>query len=295
MDLQLQDLTKRFKHAECDVIAVQEVIGASQSLALETLGKLANAWEKALGEKILYFVGDTADEFIRSGFLVRSSVGKVAAVKNYLSEPVPTVQRLGPVLYFPRAPMALVLDTPGLNPRRRFWILNMHQKSPVRGYKDGSGTNFELLRTEMAKGLRNIVEREEKNEKADTVFVVTGDRNSENTSASAAVLLGKMELADFTKAGGCLIRKDGSPQCKSTPKRNPEYVGLFELRQELFPEEYPGGTFKYKKHQKSIDEVSIPKRHLKLVTRENGKLSIGLEGEYFHGSDHRLVWAEFRF
>ena len=295
-ETQLEDLTKRFMRAECDVIAVQEVVGSSESLALESLGVLAKAWERSLGEKILFYVGgDSIDEHIRSGFLVRSSVGKVAAIKTYPSEPVPSVQRLGPVLYFPRAPMALVLDTPGLKPRKRFWILNIHQKSPVFGYKDGSGTDFELLRTEMAEALRNIVEREEKQEKQDTVFIVTGDRNSEGSSASAAVLWGKMELSDFERAGGCQIKKDGSPQCKTERKREPDYVGLFARRHELFPDKYPGGTYMYKKRQRSLDEISIKQKDLRLVTRENGKLSIGLEGEYFRGSDHRLVWAEFRF
>ena len=105
---QLAYLTKRILRAECDIVAVQEVIGGTESEAATTLSRIAHSWEAAGAEKILSYVGTTKDKFIRNGFLVRSSVGRVVTVKSFLDAPVPSLSPLGPVLFFQRAPMALV-------------------------------------------------------------------------------------------------------------------------------------------------------------------------------------------
>jgi len=292
---QLAYLTKRILRAECDIVAVQEVIGGTESEAATTLSRIAHSWEAAGAEKILSYVGTTKDKFIRNGFLVRSSVGRVVTVKSFLDAPVPSLSPLGPVLFFQRAPMALVLETPATKPNRRFWIMNMHQKSRSRGFEDGSGTHYELLRLEMAKGVRDIIEQEEQKEPDGTIFVITGDRNSDENDASVDVLLGRRELADFSKSGGCKIRKDDRAQCKNESPRPAEFVGLFQHRREKFPGEYPGGTYSFKNRQTALDEFAIREKNLPLVTRPNGKLSIGLEGQFFRGSDHKLIWAEFHF
>ena len=78
--------------------------------------------------------------------------------------------------------------------------------------------------------------------------------------------------------------------CNNT--RSPSLVGLFGLRLERFPGKFPEGSHMYRGKEALLDEAFMPAEDLGLVTRSDNTLSIGYQGEYFKGSDHKLLYLE---
>lgn len=281
-------LVRRFLDAECDVVAVQEVVGSSRSEAQCTLEEIATAWSRAIDRPVRAIVGESRDEYIRNGFLLAEGRARLLETKSYLDAPLPRLQPLGPVGRFLRPPLALVLELPN---GQRVMPMNIHFKSKSRGYLDPSGTNYENVRMEMAEGVRAILAEEERRRPAGTLFVVLGDRNSDLSSAASAVLSGSRTLEDFRR-GDCSVSDDLTPQCSGSALRPARLVGLFEARSREFPGEYPRGSYRYKGREELLDEIFVPAPDLARAKRPNGRYAIGLEGQFYKGSDHKLVWLE---
>jgi hypothetical protein len=291
---QKEDLVSRFEKARCDVVAVQEVFGMSPGQARQNLRELAAAWSRRIDQPVRAEVGESSDKYIRNGFLIRERAGTVVESRSFAGEHLPRLQPLGPIGTFLRAPLLLVFDANlGAGRRQRYWILNLHFKSKSFAFKDPTGSEFENIRMEMAEGVRNIVDRELRTQPPSTVAVVTGDRNNDLQSATAEILEGRRRLDDFV-SGRCRLTADEQPDCGAAPPRTAELVGLFEQRRQRFPGRYRGGSYAYHSRQELLDEIYLRKQDLEHVELPGRQLNIAIEGEFFRGSDHKLVWAEFR-
>ena len=169
----------------------------------------------------------------------------------------------------------------------------MHLKSKHKGWKDPSNTEFEISRMEMAEALREIVKKEQQRLGEKVIFVVLGDRNSTPETASAKILSGELRLKDFLKKR-CRLDKKNELECKNTPKHQRVLLPLFETRKKRNPRDYKGGSYRYKRKMTLIDEILIEPEDISLLTRPSGSLAIGFEGDFYRGSDHRLLWAQFQ-
>lgn len=286
-------LISRFLRARCDVVALQEVVGASKREAARTAELLANALSYRSGRKFRVYVGDSYDQFIRNGYLVAEDLGQVE-IENFSDEPLPRLQPLGPIGRFIRSPLALKLTLSSKESAapKKLFILNIHFKSKSRADKDPTGTAFETVRMEMAEAVRTLIAKKKKEATTDTIFVALGDRNADSESATAEIMSGERLLDDFGKNGSCQLDTDNNPEC-TTGERRPELMGLFWLRRERYPEEYRGGTYLYKRQEEILDEIYVLPEDLEFLKRPSGRFAIGIDGEYYKGSDHKLVWAEF--
>ena len=288
-------LVTRMLNAKCDVVAAQEVAGRDAEEAGRTLAELATELSERSGRNFSHYVGDANDRFIRNGFLIATDVGRVVRIQNYGSEYLPRLGKLGPSGRYIRSPIGVQLEVPkreGGKPRQ-FFILNIHSKSKARDSKDASGTKFELLRMEMAEGFREILARERRALPRDAVVVMVGDRNSDVGSASARILEGNLRLEDFRAGGGCRLDSRLEAECRGASARSPQLVGLFAHRRER--DRSHSGSIVFRGREELIDEIAIPPEQLPLVTDENGRLAIGFEGQFYKGSDHKLLHAAFDF
>ena len=288
-------LIARFLNVQCDVIAAQEVAGRNREEASATLGELAKSLSQRSGRKFVHYVGDADDRFIRNGFIVARDAGRVLAVKNYGSEYLPRLQQLGPSGHFIRAPIGLQLEVLRREggAARQFFILNIHAKSKTRDSKDPSGTKFELVRMEMAEGARQILQRERQQLPKDAVVAIVGDRNSDVGSASARILEGDLRLEDFRAGGGCRLEQNLEADCRDQEARKPPLLGLFAYRREQ--DRSHTGSIVFRGREELIDEIAIAPEQLPLVTGPTGRLAIGFEGQFYKGSDHKLLHATFDF
>jgi len=285
-------LAARFEEAKCDVVALQEVIGKNDSQALANTLTLASAWQKLNGEHIEPVIGVTHEGVIRNGFLVRTSAAKVIARDSAFREPLPSIQPLGPTARFLRGPLGILLETKRGRPQQ-VYLLNFHLKSRARGFRDPSGTEYELLRMEMASAIRTMVVRAS-NENPNIAYVVLGDRNSDRGSGAASILSGEHTLEDFRLNGGCRLDKEEAAVCETVEARSPELIGLLETSSKGRMRG-AGATFAFRGKEQQLDEIYVRPGRVASAQDPQGRFRIGLTGDYVRGSDHKLLWSEFRF
>ena len=281
----IKHLVKRIVDAGCDVVAVQEVGGANKKAALRTLRGLGGAISEATGRSFQAFVGDTMDERIRNGFLVSKEAGLVVSSKSFAKGNVPKLTPWGPSRYYARGPYLIHLRVPGQGKSvtRDVLLLSIHLKSKANSWKDPTQTSFETLRMEMAEGVRQLAEKELRRVGEESVFVVLGDRNSEEHSASTDVLSGRRELSDFRRWGTCRLDQSLKAEC-SKESRKTGFVPLLELTG-VKSYRYRGEMFLY-------DEIFVSEDdRWMFIAPKTGLPQVGTEGVFSRGSDHKLIWA----
>lgn len=295
---QLEFLVQRMKDARCDIVAVQELYGGDKAEAEKNAATLARALSDATNREFRAFAGESEDVAIRNGFLVASDLGTVVEVKSYDDEPLLRLKSYGPVGKFQRPPIGLFLRLPGQAGERdtpiSVFVLNFHFKSRSFGFKDIFHTDFETLRMEMAETTRRIFEREAQWVGKNGIAVMLGDRNNEIGSATAEILSGVKRLEDFQRQGACELDEALRPRCNIPISRPRAIVPLLELRAERGE---AVASYRYRGKEEVIDEILVPEHQLPLLERGDGRrargLRVGVEGDFFRGSDHRLTWAEF--
>lgn len=294
---QLEYLVTRMKRAQCDIVALQELVGPSKDESQTIANQIAGALSKRVGAPYSAIVASSNDRVLRNGMLYRADALKVEKILELHREPLPRLQyQRGPAGHYSRGPLAVLFsvtaDTPE-RPQRYVMPVTMHFKSKSRGYKDPTGTEYEILRMQMAEGLRSSIQMHLREMPAGTIPLLLGDRNSEHDSATAAVLEGALTLESF-RQGSCRVGKSARANCddsvRPVERVQRPFVGLFSLRRN--EQQSNEGTHRYRGKATLIDEILVRPGDLGLLRRTNGSLAIGLEGEFFKGSDHKLLWAE---
>ena len=286
MQEQLNYLVDRMLTANCSIVALQEIAQDSPG----ALGQLAQELSKRTGRKYEYLIGKSMDKYITNGYLVASDLGKVKSFKSYWNKSLPRLYPYGPSRGFLRGPAELNIELYEpfrFSNKKNLNIINIHFKSKRDGWKDPAKMNFEVERVESAEAVRQIALNQSAK---DTMLIVIGDRNNGKDTASDEVLEGRVELADLSEGGACQLTKNEVALCRNT--RNPALLGLFGLRLERYPDKFPKGSHKYRGKEHLLDEAFIRPQDLGLVTRNDKSLSIGYVGEYFKGSDHKLLFLE---
>lgn len=289
---QLNYLTGRMRRANCDVIAVQEVVGESKAEAAGLLQAFAQSLSQRTQRSFVSIVGDGRDKFIRNGFLVDHKLFKIIEVVSYGDKALPRYRALAPPNFFERAPLGIRIQlTKETAASTQLFLINNHFKSKAFSHKDPTGLSFELIRMQEAEAVRRIIEQELSPDQQRAVLIVLGDRNSGIDSASTAIIEGEYLLKDFMSES-CKVEKEGTPNCKHDPSAQPLLVGLFGYRQQQFPGQFRGGSYRYRGREEYLDEIFLRSAEINRVLDAKRRVRIGTEGDYFRGSDHKLVWAD---
>jgi endonuclease/exonuclease/phosphatase family metal-dependent hydrolase len=289
---QLGYLTGRIRKAKCDIVAVQEVVGETKLKAAENLEQVARALSERTHRSFISIVGDGRDKFIRNGYLIDQGLLNVVEVASYSDLPLPRYRKLAPPNFFERAPLGVRVEIKNsADGPKQLFLINNHFKSKAFGHKDVTGLNFELIRMQQAEAVRNLIETGLSPEQQRALLVVLGDRNSGIDSASTAIIKGEYLLQDFMSEN-CRVEQSGEPKCKTKGAEASTLTGLFGFREQQFPGVYRGGSYRYKGREEYLDEIFLRSSDIKRVLDKVGKVRIGTEGDYFRGSDHKLVWAD---
>lgn len=280
-------LVERFVTTRCDIIAAQEIFGETTEIARQNFLELRDALNAASTKQFEIILGRTRDRRIRNGYLVRTNLGSIDEVKDFYRYSLPTLQTLGPVRYFPRAPLRLKLTAKNHDGKSKtFFIYAIHFKSQADAWRDPTQTRFEVTRLEMAAAMREIVTADTR-EHPHSTPIILGDRNSDRVTGSAQVLEGKLSLRDFEK--DCQLTKDLTPRCATSPRAG-DWTALIN---EYFAKKGANdGTFRFKKRMEVLDDIVVRTRDLPTFTSNQGNLAVGATGEIGVGSDHKLVYAD---
>lgn len=296
---QKRDLISRMQEARCDLIAVQEVTGRDERQAQRIVDDLAKTLTMVTGKKFIGLLGESRNDRIRNGFLLSDRAGSVLSSRSFFRRSLPALETRGPAQSFMRGPLALLLEVKpatGALPLRLI-VINLHFKSSYNGWKDPSGTNYETTRMEMAEAVREGAREMVRGYDKRVPIIILGDRNASEFSATSAILSGERRLEDFRIPGRCKLDQENEPECGKLPRRERQFIPLFatKYRENKGWFSQTEGSFRYRNKDEFIDEILIDPADLEMVKRGDGELNIGLVGEFYRGSDHKLLWAELNW
>lgn len=292
-------LTKRFQAVDCDVIAVQELLGSYEDKSKAVLNEIGKALKYRTNLEYDSYVGPSNDKAARLGFLVKKSRIEYDGLTSFVNVELPKISEELDARKFARGPLELRLRVTGKGDAvaRKFIIVNFHFKSRAFNSADGSDLSWETYRMEMAEALRRIVTRRHPETlKGDgSVLVLLGDRNSHFDSASAKLLTGELVLPRFQGEAACRLNKRGIPLCQPGAAIPPAFVSVLTTDPQTFR---TPGTYRYEDTFSWIDDILVPVANLPFLYAE-----AGVEGDYDSGtlnlyeeaSDHALVYARFNW
>jgi hypothetical protein len=290
---QLELLVQRMLEARCDIIAVQEIYGEGPAQAHRSLQRLHAALVTASGRHFTSVLGSSINDVLQNGFLVADDSAIVRRSESLHEMYLPKLSPLGPPQRFLRGPLAVWLDISAKHGStfHSALLVDIHFKSKTTGWKDPSGLQFEPLRMEMAEQVRNFTEQQRAKLGSDVFVMILGDKNAEEQSASTRLLSGELQLVDFQTAR-CRVLADLEPKCSTDPQRPAQFVALFAARLRLDSRLAKQGSFLYRGHASLIDDMFVPVSQLQSSGTEAANSKLGFVGQFYRGSDHKLLWAE---
>ena len=291
-------LIKRFVDASCDLIAVQEVLGKSESDANAALERLAVLLRGKTGRIFRPIVGTSGDPLSRVGFLVAMDRGELVNSLSYSRVELPKFADKDRPRFFGRGPLEIqvVVKGRGESAPKTVTLVNMHFKSKGGKDRDPAELDWETYRIQMAEALRRILEQRHSNAFAqrDNILVVLGDRNSHWDAASAKVLEGTLTL-DMFRDTTCRLSKRGVALCKDSESRPQR---LFSVLTSDPQTKVRQGSYHYKSEFSWLDDILLPAESLSY-----GWDTFDSEGDYASGviyepkaaSDHALVYLKLNW
>ena len=301
-DLSRKDdaLGTRFARANCDVIAVQELLGKTKESAEAGAAQLARVAQKYTGRLFEARVGETNDMVSREAYLVARDRAEIVSTLSYARVELPKIaeDKQKPRL-FSRGPLEVQLRVKGIEESREriVTLVNLHFKSKAGSSKDPTQLEWETYRMEQAEALRRIVEDRHANafESAVSPLIVLGDRNADSQLASAKILTGNLDLSAFQGNAACRLGKQGTPLCQAGVAK-PQI--LFSVLTSDPQTKLLSGTFSYKNEFSWIDDILMPAANLPLAWENPGVAGDFMSGVIYKpsaASDHALVWASLNW
>ncbi|NMC63415.1 MAG: hypothetical protein GYA55_09650 [SAR324 cluster bacterium] len=289
-------IVERIKKAQCDVIALQEILGKNQREAEDSVNNLAAVISRAVGQSYEGLVGETNDDFIRVGFIYSRSRLEVEEAASYKDDELPKLLPIQRPHLFLRLPLELKAKLRLRNGSALpISLVTFHFKSKSGGTKDPTGYMWETIRMESAEKLRELVLK--RNEKAfktgGPILVLLGDRNSDETQASSEILEGNLRLSSFQGINPeCQLSKKAKPLCRDAITDH-QQVFYSVLTRDPDTGALPG-THTYRKQTSWLDDILMPQASLPYALEDATK-----EGDYDSGvvldppeaSDHALVFV----
>ncbi|MEY4667985.1 MAG: Endonuclease/Exonuclease/phosphatase family [Pseudomonadota bacterium] len=292
-------LVERFDAVNCDVIALQEVMGEKEADAKTALDELAVALGKKDNRVFSSRVAPPGEGGMTLGFLVANDRASILNATSYAKVELPKLAEKQRPRLFLRTPMELQISVPSRNDQelKTISLVNLHFKSKRGAASDPTGLEWETYRMEMAEALRRIIDHRHKQAFAssDSLLLVMGDRNGNYDVASARILEGSLVLQQFRTDGACRLSKRGVPICKTGTNLPQRLFSVFARNERVHS--LPG-TFSFEGEYSWLDDILMPAESLPFAWK-----SAYSEGEYDSGvvyapksaSDHALVYVKLNW
>jgi hypothetical protein len=286
-------LARRFASAQCDVVAVQELVGRNQDSLLEALKTLSAKTRELTNRVFEYRAGPMAEGGMALGYLVAKDRAEVLNVVSYSKVELPKLSPKQKPRLFSRSPLEiqLLVASKESGVKKTVTLVNFHFKSKRAGSGDPAGLEWETYRMEMSEALRRIVERRLSQTFAsgESILVLLGDRNSNFDVASARILEGTLTLQSFQDTAPCRLSKRGAPICRSG-ESHPQR--LFSVLTENPRTKSLPGTYEYKGEYSWLDDILMPAESLPFAWFEVASEAI-YDSSVTYGSpeasDHAMV------
>jgi len=295
----IEALVARFTKAKCDIIALQEVMGATEAEAKAGLEELAVQLKKVTNRLYVSRVSPPVQGGWSLGYLVAQDRVTILNTFAYEKVELPKLGEKQRPRLFLRTPMELQVSVSARDSRelKTISLVNFHFKSKRGGAADPTGLEWETYRMEMAEALRRIVDARHKQAFAsgDSLLLVLGDRNGNYDVASARILEGSLVLASFRKDGGCRLSKRGAPLCKADISLPQRLFSVFARNERVHS--IPG-TFSYQGEYSWLDDILMPAESLPTAWKtaaSEGRYDSGVVYNPKEASDHAMVYVNLNW
>lgn len=290
-------LIERFADQQCDIIAVQEVLGSEKISAEKALLRLATLLQIKTNRFFEVRVGPSNDKWLQNGFLVAMDRATIVNKVSYFKVELPRLIADQKPRMFSRGPLELQVQVKGKDDSipRTLTLVNFHFKSK-RG-EDPALVEWETYRMEMAEALRRILEARHKSSfaNAEPLLVVLGDRNSHIDTASAKILNGTLHLKDFQDEGICRLSKRGVPLCQPGIAK-PQT--LFSVLMQDPEAKVSPGSYHFNDIYSWLDDILMPADVLPFAKEHyltEANYDTGVSFAHKHASDHGMPWVKLNW
>lgn len=286
---QMAYLIGRIKSADCDFVGLQEVAGKNIRESEKIIATFTSNVSRQLNKDFEYILSKSNDNFIRNGALVSKDNFYIEHVENWNHNVLPKLDIRSAPWSYSRGPLVIKLKLKNSEDRdaiKELYIVNDHLKSKSRGWKDNTNTNYEFARLLSAAGIKESMNSIKS---SSMIEVFLGDRNSGESSATAQLLQGRLDLDNFRRGGSCEVSTEGSALCPQNAYKKPDMIPLVEFSNTK--RNRPLATFKMGRKEEILDEIYVYDEDKQYVEDRNGRLAVGVEGEFRKGSDHLLSWV----
>ena len=300
--------------ANCDVVAVQAIIGKTIVKAKEGLALLSAKLSEDTAYQWKEYVGSSNSKIAYNGFLVNSDKLDVQGTITHTDKLLPRFEEYNEKK-FVRGPFEIRLRVKGKGHKtadKNLILVNMHlQKGLLLREPEP-----EALPMQMAEGIRQLFSliRKQVADSKSTIFVVLGDRSSPRNSPSNYILNGSLQLADFGVNRLCKFGEQGI-LCEGKPNRPRELFSVFTdvfstsvsyVKRAVEGEEKwfrkkptPKEVFEQKTARISqTADIYLLDRHLKYARigpSSNGSFMTGTEAVLNNLEQSPLIWVELNW
>ena len=292
-------LSRRFASANCDIMAVQELIGRNPESLIKGLEVLAKKLKELTNRVYEVKAGPPAEGGMAMGFLSAKDRVEVLNSTSYSAVELPKLTPKQKPRLFTRSPLELqfAVSSREGGGRKTVTVVNFHFKSKRGAAGDPSGLEWETYRMEMSEALRRIVERRLKGAFAsgESLLLLAGDRNSNFDVASARILEGTLTLKSFQETAPCRLTKRGAPICKAG-EAHPQR--LFSVLTGNPKTKSLPGTFKYKDEYSWLDDILMPAESMPFSWVDAASEGISDSGVIYEepeASDHAMVYVNLNW
>ena len=292
-------LVDRFAKTECDVIAVQELLGKTKIEAEDTLRQLVALLKAKTNRVYDIAVAETNDPLSRVAFIVARDRAEILAQLSYDKIQLPKISPHEKPRLFLRAPFELQLAVKGRNgsATKKLNLVTIHFKSKAGKSYDPTNLEWETYRMQMAEAVRRVVESRftASFSSGETLLAVLGDRNSNYDSASARILQGSVLLKDFQDDPVCRLSKRGVPVCKKEIFRPQRLFSVITGDPDLVKQQ---GTFQFKGTFSWLDDILMPQESLRTAWSQfdrEGRYASGVVRTPDTASDHAMVYVRLNW
>ncbi len=285
---------KRIVTNECDVIAAQEIINRDRFSAEQNLFNYVAALKLLTRKNYRYKFIPTNDLGIGLAVIYASDLVQLMETEDLSNLELPTWRSAERPILSNRGPLRAIFKV-RCTPIIIVDLYNFHFKSKsTKGGFDPSGFGFELQRTIQAESLRHYASKQnaELTKHASyrnypNLTVLLGDRNSDPSSVSSAVLTGALKLKDL-QIGNCPISKTGFAYCNNI-RPIPDFISIFGGLNFNYARR---GTFKIGKKSLWLDDILLYTRSSWYSLVNSLQLKTGLVSAWDEASDHAMIYGD---
>lgn len=211
----------------CDVLAIQGVVGSTKEKIQEALDLLASKFKDATKLEWRSYRAESNNSLVTNAFLVNQRIALVKSFRSFTDYILPTSNEFT-LERFHRGPAMIefLLKGDGALIERRVIVMTFKFNKNISRKR----VDLQRDRMQMAQAMRDLLVRARGEGENRPIVVAIGDLFSPKYSADNLILSGRLSLTDFYRDGKCKVDSSDTFVCKDRPYDQPLLISLLDAQ-----------------------------------------------------------------